>query len=119
MDGSKLSSEVKRFFAAILSTDQRLQREAIEAIYDESCHLETPYLVLQGREEIVRSYGTLATNNMELVARVTSASYDSDEQTCMADVVQTIRPKASTLCYCLRLDSPLSISRTGHPPCRV
>ncbi|KAJ3255078.1 hypothetical protein HK103_006621 [Boothiomyces macroporosus] len=94
MDKENLTQQVRDYFTAILSVDQEKQREAIEKIYEEDCHLQNPYLALQGREEIIRSYNSLAKNNMELGLNIGSISYDNDQQLIMADVQQLLKPKA-------------------------
>ncbi|KAL2914927.1 hypothetical protein HK105_205470 [Polyrhizophydium stewartii] len=94
MDAASISAEVKAAFVDIVSKDTERQRAAIERIYDPDCRLQNSYLVLQGRDEIVRSYAALASNNVDLVVRVETVTYDAPQQTCMADVQQVMHPKA-------------------------
>jgi hypothetical protein len=93
MNQDNIQEELREYLTQIISMDHEAQRRAIETIYDEQCYLESPYLVLQGREEIIRSYNSLATNNMEIQLNIGSITFDSVQQTCMVDIQQRIRPK--------------------------
>ncbi|KAI8924749.1 hypothetical protein BC831DRAFT_463909, partial [Entophlyctis helioformis] len=94
MDIANIQTEIRTALADIISKDTAKQRIAIERIYDAECRLQNPYLVLQGREEIIRSFGSLAASNTDILVRVLTVTYDASQQTCIADVHQVIRPKA-------------------------
>ncbi|KAJ3337701.1 hypothetical protein HDU91_001400, partial [Kappamyces sp. JEL0680] len=94
MESDSITGDVKGYFLDILSTNVEKQKKRIEEIYFEECQLTNPYMVLQGREEIIRSYATLAKNNMDLIVNISSVTYDKDQQLCMADIEQIMRPKA-------------------------
>ena len=93
MNPTALSSELRKNLELIISMDRNAQKETIERIYDTGAHLESPYMVLNGRDEIIKSYATLSSNNMDLKVDIGSITFDSTTQTCMAEIKQTIRPK--------------------------
>jgi hypothetical protein len=93
MNKENLRKEIREHLAVILSMDPIAQREAVEKIYEKDCHLETPYIVLQGREEIAQSYISLSKNNMDLIVEIGSITFDDELQTLLSEVQQIIRPR--------------------------
>lgn len=94
MNKDNIIEELRGFLVSILSMDQEKQEIAVNELYDEACLLQSPYMVLSGRAEILRSYKSLSTNNMELTVKIQSITFDPVQQTCLADIKQLIRPKA-------------------------
>jgi hypothetical protein len=74
MNKDEMSKELRGFLTLILSMDQDKQREAVSLVYEDGCHLETPYLILKGRDEIIESYLSLSKNNMDLIVDIGSIS---------------------------------------------
>lgn len=94
MDIYNINAEVKSSFLKILCIDEKSQEEEILRVYDIDCHLENSYMILQGRHEIVKSYATLAKNNISLTIAIDSVTYDAQQQLIMADIQQIMKPKA-------------------------
>ncbi|KAJ3217458.1 hypothetical protein HDU67_007928 [Dinochytrium kinnereticum] len=94
MDKGNLPEELRALFAKIISTDIAQIRTAVDASYDEECTLQNPYMILNGREEIARSYIALANSNMELRCEIETITYDATSQTAMLDMIQFSSPKA-------------------------
>jgi hypothetical protein len=94
MDAENVTAVLQEKLREIISLDTAKQKAAIEAIYDCDCRMENPYMILHGREEIIKSYATLASNNLELIVDIGLVSFDATKQTAMAEITQKICPKA-------------------------
>ncbi|KAJ3282154.1 hypothetical protein HK104_011063 [Borealophlyctis nickersoniae] len=70
MDKNNIDRDMRVLFRAIIQKDTILQRKAIERFYDETCRLQTPIMILHGREEIIRNYAALSNSCIELSAEV-------------------------------------------------
>ena len=94
MNPETLIDTIKESFTDILSMDLVKQQRAIEKIYECECQLQNPYMVLHGKQEIITSYKSLITTNMDLNVIIHSVSFDPVQQVVLMDLLQFIRPKA-------------------------
>ncbi|KAJ3099784.1 hypothetical protein HDU97_002762 [Phlyctochytrium planicorne] len=94
MQRDNLPGEIRQLFTRIISKDILEIRRGVDACYDEECVLQNPYMLLNGREEILRSYIALANSNVELRCDVDTITYDPTSQTLMVDMTQYSSPKA-------------------------
>ena len=72
MDPDQVTTELPKHFKAMISMDQASQRLSIETIYDPECQFVNPYLVLNGRDEIISSYAALIKSNCDILAKIDS-----------------------------------------------
>lgn len=70
MDADQITAQVKKLLQQMINIDQDTQQQAITELYDPAATLTNPYMVLRGRDEIIKSYSALATNNIELSVKV-------------------------------------------------
>lgn len=72
MDPTNLQDELSKHIKDMLSLDPFQQHTAIESIYDIDAQLVNPFLVLHGRDEIISSYKTLSTSNLNIQIEIES-----------------------------------------------
>lgn len=103
MDPANLQDELSKYIKDMLSLDPFQQHTAIESIYDIDAQLVNPFLVLHGRDEIISSYKTLSTSNLNIQIEIDSIcnytlndciAYDQIQQIAMIDLRQHLLPKA-------------------------
>jgi hypothetical protein len=63
-----------------------------DSIYEQKCTVLV-FLTIFNILEIIKSYATLARNNISLNVNIKSVTYDAQQQTCMADISQIMKPK--------------------------
>ncbi len=74
MDPGNLQDELSNHLKDMLSLDPFLQHTAIESIYDVDAQLVNPFIHLHGRDEIVSSYKTLSTSNLNIQIAIDAIS---------------------------------------------
>ncbi|KAJ3327442.1 hypothetical protein HDU76_011794 [Blyttiomyces sp. JEL0837] len=94
MDPQDIPSQLREVLKTMITTDTITMRETIIKYYDQDCRLQNPYMILNGREEIIRSYNALASSNMDLKIEIDTITFDKDSQTAMVDMLQFSQPKA-------------------------
>jgi hypothetical protein len=72
MDPGSLQDELSNHLKDMLSLDPFLQHTAIESIYDIEAQLINPFIHLHGRDEIISSYKTLSTSNLNIQIQIES-----------------------------------------------
>ncbi|KAJ3239440.1 hypothetical protein HDU78_002829 [Chytriomyces hyalinus] len=95
MDATQpIPNQIKGLFTALLSHDVQITSAAITQYYDKECKLTNPYLLLNGRDEIIKSYTSLIVSNMDLDGQIDSVVYDPATQKATVQLVQLSQPKA-------------------------
>ncbi|KAJ3409480.1 hypothetical protein HDV05_004424 [Chytridiales sp. JEL 0842] len=94
MDKENISESLKVALQSMITMDVDLMRSTIDAVYDSDCRLQNPYMILNGKEEIKRSYEALLASNVDLKLHIDTITYDADSQTAMVDMTQISLPKA-------------------------
>lgn len=72
MDPQDLQTELSDRLKDMFSLDPFLQHTAIEGSYDIEAQLINPFIHLHGRDEIVQSYKTLSTANLNIQIEIDS-----------------------------------------------
>ncbi|KAJ3195527.1 hypothetical protein HK101_011891 [Irineochytrium annulatum] len=94
MNREDLPNDLRRVLTELITTDQAQIQATIDAYYDDDCKLQNPYMILNGKEEILRSYYALSSSNMDLRSTIDTITYDAASQTAMVDMIQFSSPKA-------------------------
>ncbi|KAJ3012581.1 UNVERIFIED_CONTAM: hypothetical protein HDU68_001123 [Siphonaria sp. JEL0065] len=91
---SPIPNQLKALFGSLLSPDASGSAAAINTYYDKEAKLTNPYLLLNGRDDIIKSYATLVASNMDLDCQIDSVVYDPSTQKATIQLVQISQPKA-------------------------
>ncbi|KAJ3038134.1 hypothetical protein HDU99_010328, partial [Rhizoclosmatium hyalinum] len=95
MDASApLPDQIQTLFTTLLTPDAASTTAAINAFYDKDAKLTNPYLLLNGREDIIKSYNSLISSNLDLDGAITSVVYDPSTQKATVQLTQISQPKA-------------------------
>ena len=94
MDEESLQAELREALAGILTMDVNLMHKTIERCYDNDCVLQNPFMILNGRDEIIRSYEVLISANIDMAVEVNTITYDSASLIAMVDLFHFSNPKA-------------------------
>ncbi|KAJ3204472.1 hypothetical protein HDU82_005804 [Entophlyctis luteolus] len=118
MDSSNVPTQLKALFSVLLSTNAAASAAAITAHYDRNARLTNPYLVglLNGRDEIVKSYASLIAANLDIDGQINSIQYDPATQKATLSLIQISQPKALGGLIPVRINQTLELQLEATDP---
>ncbi|KAJ3354340.1 hypothetical protein HDU83_005495 [Entophlyctis luteolus] len=132
MDSSNVPTQLKALFSVLLSTNAAASAAAITAHYDRNARLTNPYLVglLNGRDEIVKSYASLIAANLDIDGQINSIrkrhyyqpflsvlpEYDPATQKATLSLIQISQPKALGGLIPVRINQTLELQLEATDP---
>ncbi|KAJ3208228.1 hypothetical protein HDU82_002767 [Entophlyctis luteolus] len=116
MDASNVPVQLKALFSVLLSTDAAASAAAINAHYDRGARLTNPYLLLNGRDEIIKSYASLVASNMDIDGQINSIQYDPATQKATLSLIQISQPKALGGLIPIRINQTLDLQLEATDP---
>ncbi|KAI9350255.1 hypothetical protein BDR26DRAFT_852082 [Obelidium mucronatum] len=113
---AQVPQQLKALFSTLLSPDAAATATSINAYYDKDAKLTNPYLLLNGRDDIIKSYATLVASNMDLDGQIDSVVYDPSTQKATIQLVQISQPKALGGLVPIRINQTIDLQLEATDP---
>ncbi|KAJ3131947.1 hypothetical protein HK100_005859 [Physocladia obscura] len=114
--GAQIPVQLRGLFSVLLSPNAAASSAAIAAHYDKDAKLTNPYLLLNGRDEIIKSYASLVASNLDLDGQVDAIEYDPATQHATISLVQISQPKALGGLIPIRINQTLDLQLEATDP---
>ncbi|KAJ3075592.1 hypothetical protein HDU98_007574 [Podochytrium sp. JEL0797] len=118
MDASSVPEQITALFKTLTSPDSAASAKAINTFYSADAKYTNPYLLLNGREDIIKSYSTLVQSNMDLDGQIESVVFDAPSQAATVTLVQISQPKALGGLVPIRINQTIQLQLEATDPAK-